>query len=202
MINIKNAVYSVTDLDWGQSLDLDSTREFTSRFNFVRGWGFRGHCNVEKHAVAIRKYFEPAIQYKDNADAFLKNIQDGGRLVVGVHIRHGDYERFLGGKYFYSLHQYAKIMEKTAGLFLDKRVSFCLCSNISWSNEIFSKFDVTKGPGEAIEDMYVLAGCHYVIGPPSTFTIWASFYGNTPLYQIEDPDKVFGLEDFKVMKTL
>jgi hypothetical protein len=50
--------------------------------------------------------------------------------------------------------------------------------------------------------LYVLAGCHYLVGPPSTFTLWASYYGATPLYQVEDPDKAFSINDFKVCTTL
>jgi hypothetical protein len=40
------------------------------------------------------------------------------------------------------------------------------------------------GPGHFIEDLYALASCDYIIGPPSTFSQWASFYGNVPRYMV------------------
>jgi hypothetical protein len=38
--------------------------------------------------------------------------------------------------------------------------------------------------GSAVEDLYSLARCDYLLGPPSTFSLWASFYGNVPLHQM------------------
>jgi hypothetical protein len=40
-----------------------------------------------------------------------------------------------------------------------------------------------------ITDMYVLAACDAILGPPSTFSIWASYYGRVPLMQLEHRDQ-------------
>lgn len=32
-----------------------------------------------------------------------------------------------------------------------------------------------------VEDLYALSRCNYIMGPPSTFTMWASFIGDVPL---------------------
>lgn len=48
-----------------------------------------------------------------------------------------------------------------------------------------------------IEDMYSLAECDYIIGPPSTYTMWASFYGEVPLYMVDNPSLKPVLSDFK-----
>ena len=47
--------------------------------------------------------------------------------------------------------------------------------------------------------MYSLAECDYIVGPPSTFSTWASFYGNVPIYRITDPSAEFSIADFKVL---
>jgi len=33
-------------------------------------------------------------------------------------------------------------------------------------------------------DLYALAKCDYILGPLSSYSQWASFYGNKPLYQL------------------
>jgi hypothetical protein len=35
-------------------------------------------------------------------------------------------------------------------------------------------------------DLYALAKCDYLLGTLSSFSQWASFYGNKPLYQVRD----------------
>ena len=41
-------------------------------------------------------------------------------------------------------------------------------------------------PGVPVEDLYALAACDYVLGPVSSFTQWASFYGSKPLLHLRD----------------
>jgi hypothetical protein len=56
------------------------------------------------------------------------------------------------------------------------------------------------GTGHLIEDLYSLAQCDFLAGPPSTFTLWASFYGKVPLYMAKDIHKVPSLSDFQIAK--
>jgi hypothetical protein len=55
---------------------------------------------------------------------------------------------------------------------------------------------VIPGPGHVVQDMYALARCDYLLGPPSTFTIWSSFYGRVPLCHVESPDQELALASF------
>ena len=52
--------------------------------------------------------------------------------------------------------------------------------------EAFPSFDVVLGNGQIVEDMYAFAACDYIVGPPSTYTGWASFYGDKGLYFIRN----------------
>lgn len=61
---------------------------------------------------------------------------------------------------------------------------------------MFAGFQATFGSGDTVEDLYALAECDYLIGPPSTFTVWASFYGNVPLCHVHRPDAVLTREYF------
>lgn len=73
---------------------------------------------------------------------------------------------------------------------------FLLCSNEPQDAEAFAGFPVTFGTGELVEDLYALAGCDFLLGPPSTFTIWASFYGTVPLCHVYDPAAALTPESF------
>jgi hypothetical protein len=44
--------------------------------------------------------------------------------------------------------------------------------------------------------MYALASCDYIVGPPSTFSLWASFYGQVPLCFLQKPDEFLALANF------
>ena len=41
------------------------------------------------------------------------------------------------------------------------------------------------GPGVAVLEMYALARCDLIVGPPSSFSGWASFMGNRPIFYLE-----------------
>ena len=57
-------------------------------------------------------------------------------LVVGVHIRKGDYANWKGGKYDYPICDYITIMKKILDLFPDNKISFLICSNETLDAEI------------------------------------------------------------------
>jgi hypothetical protein len=47
-------------------------------------------------------------------------------------------------------------------------------------------------------DLHALARCDYIFGPQSTFTQWASFYGNKPLLLLKDADDRLERAKFRV----
>jgi hypothetical protein len=121
-------------------------------------------------------------------------------IVVGVHIRRGDYVNFRGGLFYYELGVYLEFMSKVRRLLRNKEVGFLICSNEPVASATFSNFNAHLGPNDLIEDMYSLARCDYLIGPPSTYTMWASYYGGVPALQIMDPVSDPTLADFVVSK--
>jgi len=67
-------------------------------------------------------------------------------------------------------------MNSVVRLFEGKKIKFLICSNIPQNPSLFDNFNCGFDRRHLIEDMYALAECDYVVGPPSSYTMWASFY--------------------------
>jgi len=188
-----------TYLDWHQELNLDESLSLTkSKLFIIQGWEFRARYLLNKYQQQVKDFFRPVSAHQEAVESHIKRLRKSCDLLVGVHIRGGDYNNFEGGKYYYQLGQYKRVMDHVLTLMTGKKVKFMICSNEEVNLDFYKDQELELGPGESVEDLYALAGCDYIIGPPSTFTMWASFYGNTPLYKIEDPDKHYDLNDFEV----
>src|ERR1051326_938612 len=164
----------------------------------LRGWLFRDIPAVQKHADEIRKFFRPREEYLQNVEAIIKRAREGVDVLVGVHIRHGILYYANVREYFYPTVRYVEMMHEIVGLFPNQRVGFLICSDWPQDPELFSRFRVSFGSNHLIEDLYAFARCDYLVGPPSTFTVWASFYGNVPLNVIRDPNQTQSIADFQV----
>ena len=87
-------------------------------------------------------------------------------------------------------------MAELAGQFPGCKVSFLVASNEPRSASEFPGLSVGFSTGVPIEDMYALAECDYIMGPVSSFTQWASFYGNKPLRHLRERDMRLEREHF------
>ncbi|MTJ11702.1 hypothetical protein FJR11_03620 [Anabaena sp. UHCC 0187] len=170
--------------------------------NFFQGWLFRDGwfiediANLRQYADTIRTYFRPLPKYQSNIANLISKIRHHSDVIIGVHIRQGDYQSHQDGRYFYTVKQYVKVMETVKKLFANKKVTFLICSNENQTPDNFQNLSYVYGNNHIIEDMYSLAECDYIIGPPSTYTMWASFYGEKPLYMIRDVNKSLTIQDF------
>lgn len=167
---------------------------------FVSGWRFLDLALFDKHADQIRRFFQPVAVHRENVAALIGSCRDGADVLIGVHIRRGDYKEFSGGRYFYSHQDYAGLMHRVEALFPGQQVRFLICSNETVPAEFFQDFDYRLSTNHLVEDMYALADCDYLLGPESTYTMWASFYGQVPLYQVYDLEKPFTRDSFTIRK--
>jgi hypothetical protein len=168
----------------------------------VRGWQYRDEPNLSKYADAIRRYFTPVRSHVDNASALIRVARSTCDVLIGLHIRRGDYKTFMYGEYFYDLDVYRDIAEHAAGLFPGKRVSFLVCSDEAVDTAIFGTLNVLRGTSHLVEDLYSFAGCDFLIGPPSSYTLWASYYGNVPMCQITSKTMRPTKADFAMYEAL
>lgn len=162
----------------------------------VKGWLFRDNANLIKHGDKIRDYFTPIASHRSPVNSLICTARQSCQVLIGIHIRQGDYADFMGGKYFYTVAQYIQLMEKVEALFPNQQVAFLICSNVQQNPEDFSSFNVTFATHHLVEDLYSLAQCDYMMGTVSTYTLWASFYGKVQLYMIQDLDRSPSIADF------
>jgi len=197
---------AITIYDWDEIIPLNDPAFIelarSNRITFVRGWGFRDYECMKKHGDRIRDFFRPHAANQERIDKLISDARRDADVLVGVHIRHGIIHFDNTRKWFYNARRYAEMMGEVVELFPGRRVAFLICSDWPQDPNMYAAFNVTYGTGDLIEDMYAFAKCDYLMGAPSTFTMWASFYGRVPLNKIEGPEQRQQLTDFKVFETL
>jgi hypothetical protein len=166
---------------------------------FLFGRFFRSYDGLSEHQDRIRQHFRLLPEIEARVCRHYGRIRDGVDLVIGVHVRRGDYREFAGGKYYFSQAEYAHKLMQLVSSSPERKMSFALCSNEPIELGHFEGLTVCTGPGHAVEDMYLLAECDYIVGPPSTFSQWASFYGKRPLLQLRSLDQPMNLGQFKIL---
>lgn len=181
------------------NLDTPRGEALFSRYPFVipRGPLVRAESYFQKHQEAIRQYFQPTEQCQMAVDSILSGARRMADVVVGVHIRRQDYASFVGGRYFFSMNQYREFTLRLSEQLPGQKVVFLICSDSNQYRQAFRATRFLHGTGKIDEDLYALAACDYIIGPPSTFSGWASFYGKTPLYHIRDINSTPELDNFQ-----
>ncbi len=167
---------------------------------FIFGWPYRDDHSLRRHARLIRSFFRPVEHYQSSIDERFRTIADGQSTLVGVHIRRGDYKLWCGGAYYFENQIYAnKMAQIRSQLLLQGRATrFLVCSNQRVDLEDFQDLDCVIGTGHELEDLYLLARCDLLIGPPSTYSMWASFYGEVPLYHLYHADAVVDVSTFRI----
>jgi Glycosyl transferase family 11 len=183
--------------------DLDSN-DFTkildrNKLIIAYGWLFRDHRCFKKYASLLKKFFEPVKEHSEKVTETIASCREKKTTLVGIHIRRGDYKSFAEGRYYYDDSVYLSKMQQTKEILngQGQDVTFLICSNEPIKNS-FDSMDTFLSTGHFIEDLYSLANCDYLIGPPSTYSMWASFYGDVPLFQIKDSFHQVCLKNFQI----
>jgi hypothetical protein len=164
----------------------------------VYDWRFRAPKLVEKHGDKIRAYFRPLETFEIASRDAVEPLRRNADIVIGVHVRQGDYRGWKGGKYFYPVESYAAWMRDLVPQFPGKKVSFLVCSDERRNAEEFPGLTVGFGSKSPVSDLFALSRCDYIIGTKSTFPQWASFYGGKPLLQQLDKNAPAKVENFRV----
>ncbi len=164
----------------------------------AEGWFVHWFDLFLKYKQDIIQLFEFNNEVKQAVDAQLAPLPESD-IRLGVHIRRGDYRRWHGGRYFYTDEQYISYIHQFLALHPDKRVNIFVCGNDpeldteKFSTSLCAQNDSEPKPvtvifpnGNPGEDLCLLSRCDYLMGAPSTFTLVASMYHDTPLCWMMD----------------
>lgn len=165
------------------------------KFLLVGGWEFRVSHLTKKYC----EYFSNKYKVSLVNNTLMESLQlwkSSGRIVVGVHIRRGDYKYWENGKYYFSNEVYEFYINQFVILFEKEKklIEFIIFSNEKVS--LKSKNNLTMSSNEWYLDHAIMSQCDYLIGPPSTFTLWASYIGHVKYYHIQDKETYLSLENF------
>ena len=153
----------------------------SSRIILIRSWDLNCRQTLEKQASEIRRRLSPR-QETQKAVADILGSMPTHDMLVGLHARRGDYATWLDGRHYHSWEQYAEWLHQTHRLLLQHghKPAYLLCSDESPPEGVFSPLPIVIGQRDPMTDLYVLASSRLLLGPPSSFGSWASFYGEIP----------------------
>ena len=171
-------------------------RERRSRVLLCGVWAFRDREATRECADAIRRFFRPVAKWREPAESCVAAAREGADRLVAVHMRLTDYAKFNNGAYFYSPADYRRWMEQVATLH-SGHTRFLVFSDETPPAEAFEGLDWRRGPGHPVSDMTAMSLCDAILGPPSTFSGWASFMGHVPRLQIKSRDQVVRSQHFR-----
>ena len=169
-------------------------------FGCTKGWSTRTDTRyLAQTKKELQHIFRPKNEIMNKAEGMISEMKKSADLIIGVHIRRGDYATWNNGRFFYELEDYCQFMYRIQHLYSNKRLAFFISSNEDFSLDIFTGCKCQrfgKEPSGAILDLYTLSVCDRIIGPFSSYSRWASFIGEVPLCFLETKDQQFTEDSF------
>jgi hypothetical protein len=125
----------------------------------------------------------------------LETARQGVEALVGIHIRRGDYRK-CRPQWIFEDRFYHALVNRLSSLFPERRCGFLVASDEDLAVRWPAETKITRSSGQIVEDLYALAGCDFLVGAPSTFCLWASFYGRTPYLTLTEERLDMRLDEF------
>lgn len=147
---------------------------------YVKGWNFRNYKCTSKSREIYKNIFKPVLSEAIKMET--ENLRKNGK-VASLHIRRGDYKKWLNGRYYFDDNFYYSMALKL--LKFDPNIGVIqIFSNEPVNSRFFEglNVDVVLCSGNWVDDQFRMSVCDYIIGPPSTFSLWASYIGSVPIW--------------------
>ncbi|MFM7640805.1 MAG: hypothetical protein ACKO45_04560 [Cyanobium sp.] len=192
--------WGAISIDGIERLELDQSNfvEWANNKHVIllSGWLMISSVSMERHADKIRAYFKQILGNTPEALAPVNRLRQSCDLVIGVVIRHGGFDQWMGGKYYFETATYIEWIKQTARLYPHQRVGFFVCSdeelNLENLNDICYEF---RGRSD-LENRAALSQCDMILSPPSSFAGWAAFMGNSPFQLLHSPSQTISRQGF------
>lgn len=178
------------------------------RWAWVDGWSVHFHDLFAKYINEICELFTflPEVEVKAQ-NSMMPWLTRDNCLLLGVHIRRGDYARFMGGRYYYDDQTMINFIKQFCQLFPEQKIVVFVCSNDPRLNQSFYEQEIPEASfvfphGTPGEDLCVLSHCNYLIGVPSSFSLVASMYHDARLCFLTHAKHKLAIEDFSTFELL
>lgn len=148
-------------------------------------WLFRDAVAIEKYRAEIKNKFKPKEKIEKKLDNIIKDLRAKYDKIIGVHIRQGDYRYWKDGIYYFPPESFNVVLEDFRKHLSNQKICFVICSDEDLKKESFPSINVIFGPGDLIEDLFILSKTDLIIGSNSTFGAFASYYGDIPFKVIK-----------------
>lgn len=165
---------------------------------FVSGWHFRVPERVRAHRDELRRRYDlqPRLFAEDPDYRALRKLR-ASAPTLGVHVRRGDYREWRGGRYYYDDSVYDDAVERVSTQIRERHGT--PPKVVVFSDEPLTLAHRSALPSRARPwylDQKLMSECDYLMGPPSTFSIWASFIGGARLVHLQSADHRPELAEF------
>jgi phage pi2 protein 07 len=164
------------------------------------GFQFKDPKSMIKHHEIIKNIFEPSLEIKENTQSYINKYIPVKSKLVAFHIRRKDYKTYNGGIFYYDDSTWIKWIDEARRLITEIGNNFVgiIFSDEDVPNIIKSGSDLISGPGDMFCDINMLSKCDYIIGPPSTFSGWASYIGRVPKLNLVSSSTDIIFKDFQI----
>ena len=154
-------------------------------------WLFEDSSSLMKHHHQIIDLFQPNKATENRIQDFINcHHLDRNIVMVGFHIRRSDYRTYRNGEYFYDDAAWKTWIQQARLTFgsSSRRFVGVIFSDEDMSALVGSANDLIISQGNMFDDLCLMSRCHYLLGPPSSFSGWASFVGRVPLLALVNRD--------------
>lgn len=166
---------------------------------FIKGWMFRNNELTKKYQKQLSNEYTLLPKFYENNPLYniIKKIDRSSFNLIGVHIRRGDYKIWQNGMYYFEDDVYQKYITNLDKVLLKqtgKDSIFILFSNENIAFKESEKVIISKNTWYI--DQFIMSKCDYLIGPLSTFTLWASYVGDAKYFHMQNSTGNIQLNDF------
>jgi hypothetical protein len=151
---------------------------------------------MQRHVESIRQYFTQISGNDALAIAPVMRLRQQCDLVIGVVIRHGGFDQWMGGKYFFDIAVYARWINQLVEIFSHRRIGFFICSDADLDLGVLKGVTYQFRSQSDLENRAALAICDMIVSPPSSFAGWAALIGNIPFQLLHSPVQNISLDHF------
>lgn len=177
-------------------------KKATKKIVFLKGSWYVDDLNFVEYSSVIKNTFVPKNEFYIKANAIINPLKVNGKcLVCGIHFRKGDYKYFKNGAYYLTDEIYKLKMIQAQNFLCENynlKIKFIIFSNETINLNNFKELDVCNFSNHFMVDLTAMTLCDYLIAPISTFSMWASFYGNVPLWQTSKQYQSLKQEDWQI----